>query len=225
MFHTDSIYAVMFGAGFLGGFGHCIGMCGPLVASYALYPQNFDSRRASVLPHMLYNAGRITTYSFIGAFMGFTGSFVNAAAGIAGIQNFASISAGIIMVIMGLGVLGVLKGVGFIERHNGSFIKAIKAVLEFESEWRYYPFGIFMGFLPCGLSYSAFIAAAGTSDLLKGMSLSVCFGLGTIPALLLFGFAVKRISVKFRERIYKAGGVTIMLMGLFFIYRSITVNA
>jgi sulfite exporter TauE/SafE len=226
MFYTDSLYILMFGSGFLGGFGHCIGMCGPLVASYALYPQNSDNkRRTAILSHILYNTGRVTTYSFIGAFMGFTGSFVNASAGITGVQNFAAIFAGIIMVIMGLGVLGVFKGMKFIERHNGAVMKAIKAVLESESAWRYYPFGILMGFLPCGLSYSAFIAAAGTSDLLKGMAISVCFGLGTIPALLLFGFAVKRVGVKFREKIYKAGGVTIMLVGLYFIWKSIAVNA
>jgi len=225
MFHTDSLYILMFGSGFLGGFGHCIGMCGPLVASYALHAQSTDGRRTAVLPHILYNTGRITTYSFVGAFMGFTGSFVNAAAGIAGIQDFAAITAGIIMIIMGLGVLGVLKGMNFIERHSGTVIRAVKAVLESESSWRYYPFGILMGFLPCGLSYSAFIAAAGASDLLQGMALSVCFGLGTVPALLLFGIAVKRISVRFRERMYKAGGIMITLMGLYFIWRSIAVNA
>ncbi len=215
----------MFGSGFLGGFGHCIGMCGPLVASYALYAQSTDGQRNSVLPHILYSAGRITTYSFIGAFMGVTGSFVNAVGGIAGPQNFAAITAGIIMVIMGLGVLGLFNRMDFIERHNGGVVKAIKAVLESESTWRYYPFGILMGFLPCGLSYSAFIASAGTSDLLKGMALSVCFGLGTVPALLLFGIAVKRMSAGFRERMYKAGGITITLIGLFFIYRSISGNA
>lgn len=215
----------MFGSGFLGGFGHCIGMCGPLVASYALYAQSTDGQRIAVLPHILYNIGRITTYSFVGAFMGFTGSFVNAAGGIAGLQNFAATTAGIIMVIMGLGVFGIFKGMNFIEKHNGTVIKAIRMVLESESIWRYYPLGILLGFLPCGLSYSAFIAAACTSDLLQGMALSVCFGLGTVPALLLFGLVVKRMSALFRERMYKAGGIMITLIGLYFIWRSIAGNA
>lgn len=188
-------------------------------------PQSTDSMRNSILPHVLYNIGRITTYSFIGAFMGFTGSFVNTIAGIAGIQNFAAITSGIIMVIMGLGVLGVSNRMHFIERLNRGVMRAIKTVLESESIWRYYPFGILVGFLPCGLSYSAFIASAGTSDLLQGMVLSVSFGLGTVPALLLFGIAIKRISVVFRERMHKAGGITIIFMGLLFIYRSISGNA
>lgn len=215
----------MFASGFFGGFGHCIGMCGPLVASYVLYSQSADVQRTSILPHILYSTGRITTYSFIGALMGFTGSFVNVAGGIAGLQNFAAMTSGIIMVIMGLGVLGLFSRMNFIERYNSGVIKAIKTVLESESAWRYYPFGILMGFLPCGLSYSAFIASAGTSDPLQGMAISVCFGIGTVPALLLFGIVVKKMSARFREWMYKAGGITIILVGLFFIYRSISDNA
>ncbi|MBI5848066.1 MAG: sulfite exporter TauE/SafE family protein [Nitrospirae bacterium] len=36
MLASDSIYLLMLGSGLLGGLGHCSGMCGPIVATYAL---------------------------------------------------------------------------------------------------------------------------------------------------------------------------------------------
>ena len=82
-------YILALTTGILGGFGHCIGMCGPLVASYTLATQahNAQSWFSRVSPHVLYNLGRITTYAIIGGIMGVSGSFVNVAGRIAGIQN------------------------------------------------------------------------------------------------------------------------------------------
>lgn len=221
----DISYFLVFTTGFLGGFGHCIGMCGPLVISYTFYEGRFRGSRISLSPHLLYSAGRITTYVFIGSLMGLAGSFANTLGRFSGIQDIATIIAGCIMILMGFSITGILGGMNFIERHNSGVIKAIKMVLESESAWRYYPLGILMGFLPCGLSYSVFIASAGTADFLKGMVSAVCFGIGTVPAMLLFGIAVRKMSTAFREWMHKAGGITIIFMGLFFIYRSISGSA
>ncbi|MBZ0155887.1 MAG: sulfite exporter TauE/SafE family protein [Alphaproteobacteria bacterium] len=218
----EASYLLMFTTGLLGGFGHCIGMCGPLVASYTLNAacRGAGSGRAGLLlPHLLYNAGRISSYTFLGALMGLAGSFVNIAGRLAGLQNGVAVVAGALMIIMGLGVAGILRSVSSLERHNSLLLRAVRVVLEGDSVWRYYPLGILLGFLPCGLSYSAFIAAAGTGSLPQGLLLALCFGLGTIPPLLLFGVVINYLSAKVRGWVYRTGGLVIIGLGIYFIYR------
>lgn len=215
-------YILAFTTGLLGGFGHCLGMCGPLVASYTL---NAGSTRSKAFPHLMYNAGRITTYSFIGSLMGLTGTFVNTAGRLAGIQNIAAMLTGILMIIMGLSISGLLKGASLIERYNSFVLRAVNVVLETESPWRYYPLGLLLGLLPCGLSYSIFVGAAGTGGLLQGMLYVFCFGLGTVPALLLFGVVMTYVSSKLRGWLYRTSGIVVIISGIYFMVKAITSHA
>lgn len=221
-------YIMAFAAGLLGGFGHCIGMCGPLVASYAMQPPVPDQEPPQsflFLPHILYNAGRITTYSSIGAMMGLTGSFLNVAGRLAGFQNLIPFAAGLIMIVMGFSISGILRITSLPGRHNVFLLKAARVVLEGESLWRYYPLGILMGFLPCGLSYSAFVASAAAGGLLQGLLLAFSFGLGTLPALFAFGTVISYLDALLRDRIYRIGGIVIIVMGIYYLYRGIASHA
>jgi len=217
-------YALALATGFIGGFGHCIGMCGPLVASSALHTAAIDdASRASarIIPQILYNAGRLTTYGIVGAVMGLAGSFVNVASRLAGIQNSVMMIAGIIMVVMGLGILGLAGGTRWLERHNKLVLGVAKTVFSSRSTGRYYPLGLVLGLLPCGLSYTAFIAAAGTGTPLAGLLTMVSFGVGTVPALALFGVAVAYFGSRMRARMQRAGGVAVIVMGLYYVLKGI----
>ena len=218
-------YVLAFTTGLLGGFGHCIGMCGPLVASYTLYAGQAAKAHPVYIPHLLYNAGRITSYAAIGSFMGLSGAFLNIAGRLAGLQNIVAIVAGILMVLMGLGMSGVMKGIRSFERHNSIILKAGKVVLESGSPLRYYPLGLLLGFLPCGLSASVFLGAAGTGGLLQGMFFAFCFGMGTLPALFSFGMVMTHISHTIRGWIYRVGGIFVMGTGIYFLMRGIFGNA
>ena len=215
-------YLLAFTTGLLGGFGHCLGMCGPIVASYTL---SAGITRSKAFPHLMYNAGRITTYSIIGSLMGLTGAFVNTAGRLAGVQNIAAMLTGILMIIMGLSITGLLKGTSLIERYNSLVLRAVNVVLETESPMRYYPLGLLLGLLPCGLSYSVFIGAAATGGLLQGMFYVFCFGLGTVPALLLFGVVMTYVSSRLRGRLYRASGIVVIISGVYFMVRAITSHA
>jgi len=219
-------YLLALTTGLLGSFGHCLGMCGPIVASYTLSSSSgsrplFDR----LIPHFLYHGGRITMYAFIGAFMGLSGSFVNVAGSIAGLQNAVAVVAGIVMVLMGLSIAGIAGRTAWLERHNSVVLRYAKQVMSARSLLRYFPLGLILGLLPCGLSYTIFIAAAGTGGLLPGMVTALLFGIGTLPALLLFGAALGYFSASLRSRIYRAGGALVIIMGLYFIERGIRLYA
>jgi len=212
-------YLAALATGLIGGFGHCIGMCGPIVTSFTLQgPPSFFDR---LLSQILYNAGRITTYMFIGALMGFTGSFVNVAGRIAGLQELVAILAGLFMIFMGLSICGLIGSTASLEGRSGMIYKAGSYILMERSLWRYYPLGALFGFIPCGLSYSIFIASAGTGDMLSGMIISLLFGIGTLPSLLLVGTLASYISGRMRGILYKSAGVAIIITGLYFLLKGI----
>src|SRR5512143_1716709 len=195
-------------------------MCGPLVASYALakasVPQPFLIRMA---PHLLYNTGRITTYGLIGGVMGLSGSFVNVAGRLAGIQNVVAMIAGVIMIAMGLGIAGIHGQAAWIEKHNISVLRTARWIIASPSEFRFFPLGLLLGLLPCGLSYTVFIASAGTGGILPGALIALLFGVGTLPALLLFGTVFSSLTASLRGRIYKASGVLVVIMRTFFLLK------
>ena len=215
----------MFVSGFFGGFGHCLGMCGPVVAAHAM---NSGGRR--LLPQLLYNLGRITTYSIVGGLLGLTGSFAGVIHPIENFQNILMAAIGLLMVIMGLVVGGWLP----LKIGQGScgwnrFGALVKFVTEAGGPGAFFPMGLILGFIPCGMSYTAFIAAAGAGvhagsqaeGFLRGMLMLFLFGLGTAPALLLLGSIMSVIGQRTRLKLHKASSLAMILAGAVFFYRAV----
>ncbi|MCG8341821.1 MAG: sulfite exporter TauE/SafE family protein [Chlorobiales bacterium] len=221
----ENVWVVMLLTGLAGGFGHCVGMCGPVVAAYSLGEQNLR-----YLHHILYNLGRITTYMFMGAVVGLTGSFLVLTASIEKIQNAIMALAGASIIIMGIAIGGwipVRK-----TSKNSSWLSSIisKTMQMFKgprTAGAYYPMGIVLGFLPCGLTYTALLAAARASmdaenhlaGMLQGASMLLFFGLGTAPALLLVGKVINYFGAKARDRLYKLASLIMILTGVYFVVK------
>jgi sulfite exporter TauE/SafE len=87
--------------------------------------------------------------------------------------------------------------------------------------------GLATGLIPCGLVYTALITTARAAmeapspvmGGLKGMLMMFLFGLGTLPALVLFAKIVNVISIKMRSRLYKLAAVVMIAMGIMFLVR------
>lgn len=224
----DSIYLLILGSGFFGGFGHCIGMCGPLIATYTITIG--ESPLKKFKPYLAYHSGRLLSYSLTGGFMGLTGSFVGGIKTFLHIQTIAMVLTGVFMIIMGLSIIGFLPSLLRLFTHStikpfDYFIKLFKAISESGS---LFPLGLVNGIIPCGLSYSAFIASAGLGAMekdhaigfLKGLILLLLFGVGTLPSLaLLSQFVSKGMSI-IRKRFYSIAGVFMIISGIIFIYRA-----
>ena len=217
MSHIESVYILMFVSGLLGSIGHCIGMCGPVVAACSLH-----IRRGHIFPHLLYNLGRIATYSAIGGIMGSIERF----------QNMAMAVIGLAMVLMGVSMLGYLPGLKKLEAKNPLSHLVIRFVKLFPRDGGagvYFPLGLLMGFIPCGLLYTAFVAAAGAgvdapdqaSGLLRGLLMLFLFGVGTMPALLVIGSVVSFTGERLRGWFYRASALAMMLAGVLFVWRAL----
>ena len=228
MSFIDPLYPVFLATGFAVGFGHCIGMCGPIVVSLSL---NLKDKNL-LLPHLLYNSGRVVTYGVLGGVMGATGSFTLVAAHIAEIQKGAMIFAGVLIIIMGLAMSGWISfGQVFGNSYNpdGFISKGFRRLSQIKSPAAYFPIGLLLGLLPCGPVYTALLAAAGAGmeaagtldGIIKGMGVMICFGLGTVPALFLVAQLADMGWLKKREIIYRIGAVLMVAVGIYFIIKGI----
>ena len=227
MLSTETIYFVLFTTGLAVGFGHCIGMCGPIVVSLSLSLKG----RSVLVPHLLYNGGRITTYGLLGGVMGATGSFTRVVASIASLQKGVMIFTGILIVVMGLAMAGWIPlGVIFGDYYNpkGVLSRRFRKLSEARSKGTYYPLGMLLGLLPCGPVYTALLAAARAGmetqstleGLLIGVGLMLSFGLGTVVALLLIAKLADLGWLKRRDVIYKISSVLMVIVGVYFVIRA-----
>jgi sulfite exporter TauE/SafE len=223
----DFDYITIFLIGFFGGFSHCIGMCGGFVMTYSLKIRENDiiktpTRWQKVSPHLLYNAGRVLTYTVLGEIFGLAGGTLGVIFAIRDLQGVLQLSAGILMVLIGLDLAGWLSIFGTGEYPGIKSFKKIATML-FRSVNRRNVFvlGLILGLIPCGLVYVAGAKAAATQSVTGGALTMLVFGLGTFPAMLVTGFAADLISQKLRTRLYRFAAILVIILAFFTILRGI----
>lgn len=208
-------------AGLLSSFGHCLGMCGPLVASFGLSAAPGQGAARAAARQLPYHLGRVTTYGLLGAVMGATGAFVNVAGRLAGLADAAAVLGGLLMVLLGLGAAGVSAALKRLEaRASGRVLTAVRPLLA-GGPSRLYPLGLAMGLLPCGASWTAFLGAAASGGPVPGLLMALAFGLATLPGLLLLGAFGALLGQRARGLLYRAGGLVVALLGALFLLRGL----
>ena len=228
MLSTETLFLLYLATGFTVGFGHCIGMCGPIVVTFSL---NLKEKNILV-PQLLYHLGRITTYTLLGGVVAAVGSFTCLVASIESFQKGVMIFTGALIILMGLAMAGWLPfGNVFGDHTNagGWISKSFGKLLKIKSTLIYLPLGLLLGLLPCGPVYTALLGAARTGmevntiyhGILIGMGLMAAFGIGTVPALFLVAKLADIGWLKSRDIIYKVGAVLMVIVGIFFIIKAI----
>jgi sulfite exporter TauE/SafE len=223
-----SAYLIIFFAGFAGSF-HCIGMCGGFACALGRDPQGSG---ATVLRHLLYNTGRLTTYCFLGALAGALGQAICTRQGatvtlLGGSLNVAeqilAMLAGLLMIVMALQFFGVLQAfhrlaIGF---GSSTFAISLRSLLTSPNRAAPLAFGVFNGFLPCPLVYAFAAEAVSTGQALPGFLTMASFGLGTFPAMLIMGGVGRVLAPAWRQRGVWLAGSCILLLGLITLGRGI----
>ncbi len=199
--------AMIFGVGLITGL-HCLGMCGGFVLSYTA--KDAENGRPSYWSHLLYGFGKTVSYALFGAFFGFVGSLISITPFIRGVT---AIAAGLFLVLFGLKMLGVFS---ILRRFH---INQPESMTRFAVEKRRRSKSpLFIGFfsgllLGCGPLQAMYVMAAGTSDPLMGAKILTLFGLGTLPALLSFGFLTNFFSATMTHRFFQVSGVILIFIG------------
>ncbi len=220
-------YIAAFLIGLIGGFSHCIGMCGGFVLTYSVKISENEIRKQQtvwqrIYPHLSYSAGRIITYTFLGEIFGFIGGTIGLIFSMKNFQGGLQLFAGIIMFFMGLdlaGLIPVLPPNSF--PGINAFKKLVGNLFNKVNRSNVFGLGIVLGFVPCGLVYSVGAQAAATQSLLKGGLTMLIFGLGTVPAMLLSGITANLISSRVRSRLYKLAALLVVLLGVLTVLRGV----
>jgi uncharacterized protein len=227
--------------GFLGSFGHCIGMCGPVTVAFSLSgsqsssqsdkassPQNW---RSHLYFHGLLNLGRLISYTLVGAGIGALGSVLVAGGQLAGIGSglryWLAIFTGSLLIWMGILQIkpNFLPRIPFL---NPMAIASIHqklgsamAKLSLRSHW-FTPglLGMVWGLIPCGFLYIAQLKAAEAGDMRQGAIVMLAFGLGTLPSMLCLGISTSFLSGDRRSQLFRMGGWITLVIGILTLLRT-----
>lgn len=202
----------------LAGSFHCVGMCGPIALSLPLRGETIAGKIGGSI---LWSFGRIVTYSLMGAVFGAIGFGFR----MAGFQQIVSIVVGVLMILsvflpslfkrFRIGKLTAL----FNPIHNG-----MQQLFREKNNRALFLIGIFNGLLPCGLVYLAIAGAIGTADTAMAIGYMALFGLGTLPLLLAVSMLGNIISQTLRNQLNKVVPFVVVLIGIIFILRGLTLG-
>lgn len=210
------------------GSAHCLGMCGPLVL---IIPEG----KSRILSQLLYNLGRISTYTLIGIVLGLLGGGIADMAAQTGkdplvlfgrVQLLFSFLAATFLFWVGLIRLSICKEPAIIQKAMPSKIPGFKSiqsgVVADRSIAACYLFGVLLGFLPCGLSYAAFAMALAAGNPVQGGLVTFAFGLGTLPALFLLGTSASGIIRKHRKLFDLLAGMVMLFLAISLLSKGIS---
>lgn len=218
---TDITLVSAFLIGLLGS-THCLAMCGGIVGALTFGLKD-DIRRvpARLFPYLAaYNFGRIASYAIAGGLLGFVSAQVMRVAPLEQAHFIATIISGGFMVALGLYLAGWWPGLGALERLGGKLWVRIEPLgrrfLPVNHPAKALALGLVWGWLPCGLVYSALAWSLAAGDAMRGATLMLAFGLGTLPMLLSMGAAARRLGDVVRLPWVRRGvGILILLFGVY----------
>lgn len=201
------------GLGFTTGF-HCLGMCGPIALALGL---NMKNKFKFYLQNLMYQFGRLITYTFLGSISGLVGKSFN----LIGIQNQISIIVGILLLFLSFSPNFIYNFSKFI--FLDKFLIKIKLCLSFllrqNSTSSKLLIGILNGFLPCGAVYIALTASIAFSKNLDSIIFMFFFGLGTIPIMFLSVLLGNIFKNKFKYFLLKFYSFILILFSIMLILR------
>ena len=185
---------------------HCIAMCGGIALSESSL--SAKNRRSILRGSLLYNLGRVISYTAVGCIAGALGSvFSLSSAAKAVIQ----IAAAVFMIVMALNL-------------SGAFSILQRFSIRLPDSWRTrllsgrhgsssLVIGLANGLMPCGPLQSMQLFALSTgSPVMGGLSMAA-FSLGTVPLMLGFGLLGGRLNQRFRRPMHLLSAALILVMG------------
>ena len=199
---------------------HCIGMCGPIVVALPLKKHDLASKITGAI---LYNSGRVLTYSTLGILFGLLGRGIH----LAGFQQWTSILLGIAMIISVLYPFVFREKITVASLFSGFASRLILRLKKLFTDRSYFSLlmiGLLNGLLPCGLVYVAIAGAINTGEVISGALFMLFFGIGTIPLLLVAILASDAIGQRIRMRMQKAVPYFVFMLGVLFILRGMSLG-
>ena len=193
-------YALFFMTGLLTSV-HCVAMCGGIGLSQSL------PGRGCRAP-LLYNAGRVTSYTLVGALLGLAGRLLGGGGSLIVsplLQGLVKLLAGALMLLAGINLLGIFPA-----------FRRLRLTLPRLRTGSRLPFlvGLLNGLMPCGPLQAMQLAALGSGSPLSGALSMLFFSLGTVPLMLGLGGLVTLLGQRFAGPVSSVGAVLVAVFGI-----------
>lgn len=201
--------------------GHCFGMCGGIVGAFSV---GGAGRLRGLLA---YNAGRILTYTALGALAGALGATLAGFLPPEVARRGGRLLAALFLVGLGLYLAGRPQFLQPIERQGARLWRRIeplsRKLLQARGPGHALALGMVWGFLPCGLVYSMLAMASLAGGMADGALVMLAFGAGTLPALFAAGFAAARLRVLAQSTVLRrSAAAAYIALGAWFAFSAIT---
>jgi sulfite exporter TauE/SafE len=199
---------------------HCLGMCSGIAGGFFV-----RYRRAQLLRAVFaYHGVRVLVYSALGVAGAAAGRVLVQTGVIGKGQGILMVTAGLLILVLGLDLLGLLPGRRRGGRH-GSRRNGVEARLTTEPAvpfpWLPVLAGALNGLVPCGLVFSVAVKAAATADPLHAGLLMAAFGLGTLPTMAAVSWSGGIIGRRARGLLSRLAGFLVVALGLWTLYEGI----
>jgi sulfite exporter TauE/SafE len=206
-----SFFASALVMGFLSG-GHCLGMCGPLVLAL---PVSEGRVWVSVFYRLVYNFGRVFTYTILGGIAGAVAVLFSLQV----LQARVAQIAGALLIL--LAVLQLLPQIrfGFLSRAHAFIAKGLAPLLRNAGQGRFLLLGMLNGILPCGMVAAALLVSIAAETWLSGIAYMAVFGLGTFPLMLLASVFGIYLSGRVRQVMSWLGPLYAIALGVLLLLR------
>lgn len=205
----------------LAGSVHCVSMCGGVTAGLSMAaPKNSNK-----LPYIAsYNIGRALSYTLAGAITGALSSILSHQLnnGIAWLHLISGIFLLLVAAYIGnwWPILTHLEKAGSV---IWRFISPLsKKLIPFSTPIHALPYGFIWGWLPCGLVYSALTWSLASQNALNGAVIMLCFGLGTLPSMILTAYSTTQLTALLKNpQTKQIMAILICIFALFSISKSL----
>lgn len=217
----DSQLAIAYSSAFLIGLlgsTHCLGMCGGISASLSMaLPVGRGFRLRQTLMLLCFNAGRIGSYVLIATLIALLST--SAADRWVQLAPILRTLAGVLLILMGLGMAQWWQGIRWVERAGAPVWRRLSPVTRYLLPVRHpgqaLALGAVWGWLPCGLIYSTLGWAALQPTVASAALTMLCFGLGTLPSMLTTGYAAGWVkNLRQHPRFRQLAGALLIGFGL-----------
>ena len=216
--NSKSSLPVFFIFGIMAGISSCAALIGGIILSMSkqwgeLYSDT-DSIWKKIQPHLIFNAGRLTSYGLLGAVLGIVGSKLDFS------LNFGPVLAIAVSVMM-IFLAFQMFGFKVFRKFQFTMPRFITGFIADESNFkgRYMPFlmGAFTFFLPCGFTITAQGLALISGSAIQGGLIMILFALGTLPMLLTIGLSSVKFSQKphLSTKFLKVAGILVLFFALY----------
>ena len=199
------------------GVGHCLGMCSGIASAITFSSKTSQNKISAFIALLLYNIGRVSSYSLAGAFFAGSSSALIIFFGGKEALIYLRVLAAILMLCLALYISRLWFGLVYLEKVGQYFWHFIKPIAQYFLPLKHpllaLPLGFLWGWLPCGLVYSTLSWAASSGSAENGALIMLGFGLGTLPAMLTIGSLSQQLKFTLNHHYFRY--ISALLLAIF----------